>query len=70
MHITVIHFAYPTGTTSLGENGVASLTIGQNPYIDGTLSVAIPPNGFIPSITYTIKIIGKDNTQLSFNVKG
>ncbi len=70
-------FTYPSGSSNLGENGVASLAIGQNPYIDGTTTSAITgtvngqaTSGFQSSITYSIKLIGKDNTQLSFNVKG
>jgi hypothetical protein len=63
-------FTYPAnGNGVLPENGVATLTIGQNPYIDGTQTSALT-NGFQTSITYDIKIIGKDNTQLSFQIKG
>jgi hypothetical protein len=53
-------FTYPSGS-SLAENVVGTLSI---PY--GT-----SPNGyaFAGSITYDIKLIGVDNTQISFQVK-
>ena len=47
-------FTYPSGTTTLAENVV------------GTLAVS---NTFAASTTYDIKLIGIDNTQISFQVK-
>jgi len=53
-------FTGDSGTTSIAENHVGILRIKQ--YNNGA--------EFLPSVTYTIKLIGIDNTQLSFNVKG
>jgi hypothetical protein len=69
------HFTYPTGTTAVPENGVGTLYIDSNPKVDGqtTQDAIINSNGvhgFIPSVTYDVKIVGKDNTQLSFQIKG
>jgi adenine deaminase len=51
----------PTTDTSLKEGKVGTLTINMGTSTD--------PNYFEPSKTYDIKIIGVDNTQLSFQVK-
>jgi hypothetical protein len=61
------YFVYPSGS-SIPENGVGILYMDQNPLIDGTSS-SVLPNGFIGSTTYDLKIVGKDNTQLSFQIK-
>ena len=51
----------PATDTSLKEGKVGTLTINMGTSVD--------PNYFEPSKTYEIKIIGVDNTQLSYQVK-
>lgn len=60
------NIVYPSGLTSLPESQVATFTVNQFIPKSGTV-----PNDFRfhPSTTYDIKIIGVDNTQLSFQVK-
>jgi hypothetical protein len=59
-----------TPASGINEGSVGTLWIDQSPVIDGTQKTTktIAVN-FIGSTTYDIKIIGKDNTQLSFQVK-
>jgi hypothetical protein len=54
---------------SVPEGGVGELQIVQNPAIDGSGSPAIS-GGLKSGITYEIKLVGVDNTQLSFQIKG
>jgi len=46
----------PTNPPLILEGGVGEITFTINPFVGGT--------------TYTIKIVCKDNTQISFSVKG
>ncbi|MGD0804542.1 MAG: hypothetical protein ABSA11_10785, partial [Candidatus Bathyarchaeia archaeon] len=52
------------GGVLVPEGGVGLLTIAQGPNVLGN------PMTFASGVTYTVKIIGKDNTQITFNVKG